>query len=133
MKIFANLLYIIIVSSLFASCLDKPERNCEDFKNGTFEFTYEKDGKPVVTKFVRNDSIQIDYYENKIDTILIDWINACEFVASNKNPRTLSEKKAIHFKILSTSGNSYTFESSMAVKNKKDDYNTFRGTAYKIN
>ena len=117
---------------VLSSCIERPERKCSDFKTGTFKFTYELNGKPVVTKFVRNDSMQIDYYENKIDTIEINWINPCEFIASNKNPKTISEKKAIHFKILSTDASSYTFESSMALKNTKDDYKTFRGTAYKI-
>lgn len=133
MKNKSNLLFILLICLFLSSCLVKPERNCVDFKNGTFEFTYEKDGKPVVSKFVRNESIEIDYYENKIDTILIDWINDCEYIARNKNPRTLSEKKAIHFKILSTSENSYTFESSLTIKNNKEDFKTFRGTAYKIN
>jgi hypothetical protein len=111
--------------------MEQPERSCADFKNGSFKYNYVIAGEERSATFVRNDSIEIDYYEGKIDTINVRWINACEYVARSKNPKSLAEKKAFHFKILNTTKNSYTFEYTPVVKSKKDDYTTYKGTAYK--
>ena len=113
--------------------MEKKERNCSDFKNGSFEYTYTDNGVEKKSTFTRNGDLEIDYYDNKVDTISVRWINDCEYIARSKNPKSLSEKDAFHFKILSTTENSYTFEYSKVVKNKKNDYVTYRGTAYKTN
>ena len=56
---------------LLTSCYNK-DRNCKDFKTGTFEFTYTTDGVEKTGRFVRTDDLNIDYYENKIDTCFLD-------------------------------------------------------------
>ncbi|NER16721.1 DNA topoisomerase IV [Spongiivirga citrea] len=110
------------------SCYSAPERKCADFKVGTFEFETEIDGKIAKTKFVRNDSIEIDYYQNKIDTASIQWINDCEYIVKKINPKSIAEQKAVHIKILTTKKNSYTFEYSLVGKTNKQ-----KGEAFKIN
>ena len=73
--------------------------------------------------------IEIEYFENKIDTSFVRWLSDCEFILRKKNPTSSTEKKAVNMKILSTSKNGYVFEFSI-VGDKK---NIFRGEAIKIN
>jgi len=120
------LLFTIIL--LLASCYAAPERNCKDFRVGTFEFETEIDGTVQKTRFVRNDSIEIDYYQNKIDTAKIQWINSCEYIVKKVNPKSIAEQKAVHIKILTTKKNSYTFEYSLVGNTNKQ-----KGEAFKIN
>lgn len=116
---------------LLTSCYNV-ERNCKDFKTGTFEFTYFIDGVEKTGRFVRTDSLNIDYYENKIDTASIRWINDCEFIMKHINPKNMSEEKAIHMKILSTSKDSYTFEYSLAIQPGSQKKRIEKGKATKI-
>ena len=104
-----------------------PERNCTKFKTGTFEFESYLDGEMVKTTFVRNDSLEIDYFRNEVDSSSIRWINDCEYILTNLNPKNMAEEKPLHMKILTTDGNSYTFEFSVVGEDRKQ-----KGTAKKI-
>lgn len=119
---------IIGILALTATSCYNIERNCKDFKTGKFEFEYEVEGVKKKSNFVRTDSIEIDFYEGKVDTSSVRWINDCEFVIEKLHPKNMAEKQAIHMKILSTSGNSYTFEFS-----KLGDTQKQKGTVTKIN
>ena len=111
--------YLLVLLSLsFVSCYN-PQRECKDFKTGTFEFETYLDGDLVKTTFIRNDSIEVEVYKNKRDTASIRWINDCEYVLKSINPKNRAEQQPIHMKILSTANNSYTFEYSIVGKNKK--------------
>jgi len=124
--------YLVFALVTLTGCYNT-ERNCSDFKTGTFEFKYSIDGKDKTGKFVRNDSLNIDYYEGKIDSSTVRWINDCEFILKKINPTSISEKDAIHMKILSTQNNSYTFEYKLAVKKANRAVRVEKGTATKIN
>lgn len=89
------------------------EHNCKDFKTGKFRFDYEVDGVKKTTLFTRNDSIEIETFEGKTDTASIRWVNDCEYILKKMHPKNMAEEKAIDMKILSTSGNTYTFEFGM--------------------
>ena len=117
----------IALLALLVSACYQPERNCKDFKTGTFSFTAMIDGEEKTTTFVRDDAIEVDYFEGKQDTSSIRWLNDCEYIVKKINPKSKSEEKSIHMKILSTEGNSYTFEYSIVGSNQKS-----RGTAIKI-
>lgn len=116
---------------VLASCY-QVERNCSDFKTGTFEFTYIQNGEEKVGKFLRTEDYTIEYYENKIDTSSIRWINDCEFVTKKMHPTNSNEQKAVHMKILKTSDDSYTFEYKYAVKEPNKKERTVKGVAKKI-
>ena len=120
-----------LVSSLFVCLLgcNLPERNCWNYKNGDFEFSTTINNEVITSKFSRRDSIEIEYFENKIDTSFVSWVSDCEFILRKKNPTTSADKKAVNMKILSTSKDGYVFEFSI-VGDKK---NVFRGEAIKIN
>ena len=125
------LLKRFLVNSIFIYLLgcNLPERNCLDYKNGDFEFSTVINGEVTTSKFSRRDSIEIEYFENKIDTSFVNWVSDCEFILRKKNPTTSADKKAVNMKILSTSKDGYVFEFSI-VGDKK---NVFRGEAIKIN
>lgn len=90
-------------------------------------------GQLKTTTFVRNDSIEIDYYDQKIDTFSIRWINDCEYVMKNLRPKNQAEERPVHFKIFKTEGNDYTFQYSMVIKKNKSSKRYVRqGTAKKI-
>jgi len=115
------------IAIVIISCKKPPERQCEKFKNGTFTFTSLVDGDSLTTKFTRKEGIEIDYFENKIDTSTVRWINNCEYILKQLHPKNKQEEKSIHIKILTTSDSSYTFEFNTVGDSKK-----LRGTAYKI-
>lgn len=119
-------LLLLPILLTFSSCY-QPDRKCEDFKTGTFEFESYLNGELVKTRFVRNDSIEIDYFRGKADTSSVRWINDCEYIVKNKNPKNRAEEKPIHMKILTTKGNSYTFEYGLVGETQKQ-----RGTAVKV-
>ena len=75
-------LILIAFSLLLCSCY-APERNCKDFKTGTFEFESYLNGELEKTRFVRNDSIEVDYYKNNVDSSSVRWINDCEYILIN--------------------------------------------------
>ncbi|WP_040282000.1 hypothetical protein [Psychroserpens damuponensis] len=122
---------LLLLQLLCFSCY-QTERQCSDFKTGTFEFTYTIDGIDKTGTFVRTDTLNIDYFENKIDSASIRWINDCEFIQKKINPKNRSEEKAIHFKILSTTKDTYTFEYQLAVKDAFKKKRVEKGTAKKI-
>tara|TARA_R110000850_G_scaffold80862_1_gene173550 strand:+ start:92321 stop:92692 length:372 start_codon:yes stop_codon:yes gene_type:complete len=119
-------LLLLLLTLLFNSCYN-PERNCEDFRTGTFEFEAMVGAEVLKTTFVRNDSIEIDYFEGKVDTSSVRWINDCEYIVKKLNPKNMAEEKAIHMKILTTDKNTYTFEYNIVGQTNKE-----RGTAVKV-
>lgn len=118
------LLLLVIIS--LQSCYS-PERDCEKFKTGTFQFQSYLNGELVTSTFVRNDSIEIDKFQGKTDTSSIRWINNCEYVITNLHPKNMAEKKPLSIKILTTKGNTYTFEYGQVGAPEKQ-----RGTVIKI-
>jgi len=121
-SIFLGLLFLLLTS-----CYQQ-ERNCTDFKTGKFTSETEIEGKKYTSTFERNDSIQIEMYEGKIDTFKVRWTNDCEYVIQNIHPKNRAEKKPVQMKILTTNSKSYTFEYSFVGDAKKQ-----RGTATKLN
>jgi|TARA_R100001230_G_C5683578_1_gene191564 hypothetical protein len=104
---------------LFLTGCYETERSCADFKTGTFEFEALSGTEVFKTTIVRNDSIEVDYFQGKTDSSSIRWINDCEYVLKKINPKNQAEKKAILIKILTTDGDNYTFEFSEVGKTKK--------------
>ena len=117
----------LLLLILLTSCYNQ-ERNCTDFKTAKFTSETEIEGKKYTSTFERNDSIQIESYEGKIDTFKVRWTNDCEYIIQNTNPKNREEKKAVQMKILTTKDNTYTFEYSFVGDSKKQ-----RGTVTKTN
>ncbi|WP_431157688.1 hypothetical protein [Winogradskyella poriferorum] len=122
---------IFLFPLLMTSCYNVT-RSCNDYKTGTFEFTYNLNGQEKTGRFKRTEALNIDYYDGKIDTSSVRWINDCEFVLKKLNPKSNIEKDAIHMKILSTTDSSYTFEYKLAIKKPNRPLVVEKGIAYKI-
>ena len=104
-----RLLICICFLALFSSCF-QTERNCSDYKTGTFEFSYLDNGVEKTAKFTRTEDYSIDFIEGKADSSSVRWINDCEFILKKLHPKSTQEAKAIHMKIevrvfLPSSGN----------------------------
>lgn len=122
-----NVLYTFLLVVGLSSCY-QPERNCKDYKTGSYLFKYEVGDSLKTGKFVRGTEYSVDYYEGKIDSASIRWFNDCEFILQDINSKT-----AIHYKIVSTTDSSYTFQYNKAVKDVNKDLVVRTGTAYKTN
>ena len=121
-----RILLALSISFLLYSCYN-PERNCVDFKTGTFEYEALVGTEILTTTFFRNDTLEIDYFKGKSDTSTIRWINDCEYIVQKINPKNMAEEKAIHMKILTTNGDEYLFEYNIVGDTKKQ-----KGTAKKV-
>jgi hypothetical protein len=96
---------------LFTSCY-QIERNCSDFKTGTFESIIEISDQVYTSTFTRTEDLQIETFGTKTDSATVRWINDCEMVFKTINPKSIAERKDIHLKILTTTDSTYTFEYS---------------------
>ncbi|WP_347925793.1 DNA topoisomerase IV [Pontimicrobium sp. SW4] len=119
--------YVIILFIFLSSCY-QIERNCTNYKTGSFESTITIDSIDYTSVFTRTDKLQIETFENKTDSANVRWINDCEVVFKTINPKSMAEQKDIHLKILSTTDSSYTFEYSYVGETTKQ-----KGIAKKIN
>ena len=99
----------VVVFILFTACYTN-ERNCIAFQTGSFIFYTIVDGDTLSSRFVRNDSIEVDYFFETPDTANIRWVSDCECIVTKRNPRTFQEAKAVQMIILSTFEDGYIFE-----------------------
>ena len=62
--------FLLLLSISLSSCYNA-ERNCIDFKTGSFEFKALVGTELLTTTFLRSDSLEIDYFRGKADTWII--------------------------------------------------------------
>lgn len=118
--------FLVLTLTLVASCY-QPQRECSNFKDGTFSFTTVINGESQTSTFIRKGKMEIDFFEGNRDTASVRWINDCEYILQQIHPEDRSEEPAIHMKILSTTDTSYTFEYGIVGERKK-----LRGTATRV-
>lgn len=118
-------LILLLVFSFFG-CYTST-RQCEDFKTGSFYSEVTINDQLYTSTFIRDEQLQIETYNNKIDSTQLRWINDCEVIFKTINPKNMAERKDIHLKILTTTDSSYTYEYSYVGDTKKQ-----KGIAYKI-
>ncbi|RED49517.1 DNA topoisomerase IV [Seonamhaeicola aphaedonensis] len=122
-----RLLYLLLLLVILFNC-QNIERNCNNFKTGKFYSEISINGKIFKSEFFRTRGLQVEHYNNKVDSSQVRWINDCEVVFKSINPKNISERKDIHLKILTTTDSSYTFEYSYVGEIKKQ-----KGIAFKAN
>ena len=112
--------YLFLFAFLFNSCYNV-SRDCSKFHEGEFLFKSVINGEIKTSKFTRSKTYEIEFFENKIDSAKIRWVNDCECILTKLNPKSNQEKRPIQIKILSTNEKSYTFEYSLVgdLKNKR--------------
>ncbi len=115
---------------LLLMCLScySPQRNCNQFHKGTFEFKTIVGDELLESTFVRDENYEIETFNGKIDSASIRWVNPCECILTKLNPTSNQDKRPLSIKILTTNKNQYTFEYAI-VGDKK---NIQRGTVTKI-
>lgn len=118
----------ITTQLLFCVSCFSPERNCTEFKTGKFSFSSIVLGDTLTTTFSRTDSIEVDYYLNRVDSSSVRWLNDCECIVKKLHPLSYQDSKSVHMKILTTASNTYTFEYNLV----GDTKNKQRGTVTKI-
>ena len=101
----------LILPLLLISCYSV-ERDCNDFRTGSFEFSTSINDSVVKSTFIRTDNYEIEEFNGVKDSSTIRWVNECEFILTKINPSTNQEKRPIRIKILRTMGDSYDFEYS---------------------
>ena len=116
-----------ILPLILVSCYNV-ERNCNDFRTGSFEFTTSINDSIVKSTFIRTDKYEIEQFNGIKDSSTIRWVNECEFILTKIKPKTNQEKRPIRIKILRTYGNSYDFEYSQVSNPQKVN----RGTINKV-
>ncbi|ALM22052.1 hypothetical protein JCM19294_122 [Nonlabens tegetincola] len=121
-----KLIYYIPLLLLFSACYEN-QVDCESFKEGTFIWEQESGGKKFKTEFTRIGNLQIEKFENEIDSSRVEWINDCEWRIIPINPDSNADSRAYLFKILNTSKDSYTFEFKQSGREQ-----VYSGTATKI-
>lgn len=117
---------LLAIPFLFMGCYEF-ERNCSNFQEGTFQSNIRINDSLYTSIFTRTKNLQIEAYDNKVDSSQVRWINDCEVVFKTINPKNRVEKKDIHLKILTTTDSSYTFEYSYVGEELKQ-----KGTAIKL-
>ena len=122
-----NPLLFVALTMIIYSC-NNPVRDCEDFHTGNFYTETSANDIIYKSSFYRNgDGIQIEEFEGKIDSSYVRWVNDCEMILSPVNPKSMSEKKNILIKILTTTDSSYTYEYSFLGNSNK-----LKAKAFKI-
>tara|TARA_B100000035_G_C20536012_1_gene351748 strand:- start:85 stop:456 length:372 start_codon:yes stop_codon:yes gene_type:complete len=116
-----------ILPLILVSCYNV-ERDCNDFRTGSFEFTTSINDSIVKSTFTRTDKYEIENFNGIKDSSTIRWVNECEFILTKIKPKTNQEKRPIRIKILRTYGNSYDFEYSQVSNPQKVN----RGTINKV-
>jgi hypothetical protein len=126
LKLLKNKFILATIPITIFSCTI-PEKNCSKFKVGEFNFVAKTNTGVYNSKSIRNDSIEIEYFGNTIDTSKITWVSECEYILRKLKPKNISDQKAVSVKIISSSENSYVFEYSFV----GDKENRARGNAYR--
>ncbi len=119
---------LVCFGSLFFYSCYSVNRDCKSFHTGYFEFSTLINGEIKTSYFFRTENLEIETYEEKIDSALIRWVNDCECILTKYNPKSNQDKRPVQIKILSTEGNAYTFEYSLVGKSD----NKQRGIIQKI-
>lgn len=104
------------------------ERNCAPFHTGTYQFQQIIGDRLETSIFLRTTDLEIEYFNTKIDSASIRWINPCECVLTKLNPTSNQDKRPISIKILTTTDSTYVFEYALV----GDQKNKQRGMISKI-
>ncbi|TGV03915.1 DNA topoisomerase IV [Flavivirga rizhaonensis] len=118
-------LFLILLLSV-VSCYETA-RDCKDYKTGEFYSEVIINDELFTSKFKRTNELQVEVYNNKIDSSKLRWINDCEVIFKTIKPKNMAEQKDIHLKILTTTDSSYTYEYSYVGEIKKQ-----KGIAYRV-
>ena len=96
------------------------------FRTGTFVTSLDESDE--VSKAIRNDSLQIEIYNNVRDTFAIRWISNFEYELTKVNPKKGLDSVPFFVKITGVKNKTYTFKANYKGSNFKQ-----QGKATKLN
>lgn len=109
-----KIVFTLVTGFLFSACLtDTPDP--ERFKEGFFEIPEGKGYKK--TSIIRKDSLQIETYGSKSDTLIISWKDNFNYTLKILYPKTAIDEEPIHVRITDISKDSYEFEAVIGNSN----------------
>jgi len=120
-----NIFIISLLILSLSSCKQREKLNLENFKQGAFEIL--ADEKYDKTTFKRIGDLQIEYYEDRIDTLQIHWENNFNYTLQMLHPKTKLDNEPINVKLKNISPKSYDFEAIIGHSNF-----VIKGTVVKI-
>jgi len=120
-----RILFLFFLSIFLFSCNTEKSLSPQEMKIGTFKTTLKN--STISSIATRNDSIQIETYNNKKDTFYIHWKSDFEYVLKQKNPKNDLDSLEFVVKINGIHGKSYTFKAHY-----KGNKFIQKGTATKI-
>jgi len=120
MRFFTVIFAIVMLISCKGNTTD-----INQFKTGTFK-TY-LEASEATSMAIRNDSIQIETYNNVKDTFAIEWKSNFEYILTKINPKSELDSTPFYIKITGFKGNSYTFKAYYKGSNFKQ-----KGTVIKL-
>ena len=119
-------LILLICVLTVTICCKEEGLNADRFKTGTFEIPEGKGYEKTI--LIRKDSLQIEKYEDKIDTLSIYWKDNFNYTLKMMHPQTAIDEDPIHVKITNIEDDSYDFEATIGFSNFVQ-----KGTITKIN
>lgn len=87
----------ILLILLFTACKKTEIKEPFNFKKGTFLIDAGENFDK--TLIYRKDSLQIEHYQNRVDTLIIKWKNNFFYTLKMQSPQTELDKKTIFVKI----------------------------------
>ena len=90
------LLLLFITSDGLLQCGKK----LQNFHTGTFQFQQIIGDQLQTSRFLRTASLEVEYFNTKVDSASIRWINPCECVLTKLNPTSNQDKRPIAIKII---------------------------------
>jgi hypothetical protein len=116
-------LFFVVI--LYISCQDQTKTSPNNFKIGKFKTVLEDES---ATSFAtRNDSIQVETYNEQKDTFYITWLSNFEYILLKKHPKTMLDSTPFHVKITGLKKDSYEFNAYYKGSKFKQ-----KGTAFKL-
>ena len=105
---------VIVLLIVLNACQNEP-LSPDRFKQGIFEIPGGKGYDKTIV--IRKDSIQIEKYQDRIDTLRITWINNFNYMLEMIHPKTAIDEDPIHVKITNIDKKSYDFEAVIGHSN----------------
>lgn len=110
---------------IFCICISCAQQgDIDQFKTGTFK-TYLEDSDATSTAY-RNDSIQIEMYNQVKDTFAIQWTSNFEYQLVKLNPKTQLDSTPFIVIITGIKDNSYSFSAHYKGSNFKQKGNAIK-------
>jgi len=109
--------YLSVIAFLIIISCKENTGDINQFKTGTFKTFLEDSDVSSIAK--RNDTIQIETYNNHKNTFAIKWKSNFESILTKTHPKTALDSTPFHVKITGFKNKPYTFKASYKGSNFK--------------